>query len=177
MKKQVMFALLGLLTLSLLPGCGKSKNDEGVIVGGGPVLTPGVGVTPTGCYDTRSIYGTSITLGFSGSLQGSVGGIRGQLGLSPTGLPGGYTNTYWRQTVYGDRTDIAVSGSSAYAQVTVSSSAIALANQYGGQICGFYMDVSVLNPAVTGSAWSGNVGGGTFGILIPYGSSYGVIQL
>lgn len=172
MKKQVMFALLGVLMISILPGCGKKKNDEPIGVGvvgsvntppPPPPVTGGVG----GCYNVSTIYGSGVTLGFSGVLSQTATGLSANLSLYSTSaaLPGGYTNTYYRTTVYGDRVDVAVNGSSTYVQASLSQSAVALAQTYGGQICGFYMNVNILNPAVNGPAWSGNIGGGMIGVV------------
>ncbi len=169
MKKQVFIGLLGLLAISILPGCGKKKNDEQIGVGVvGSVNTPppvsgGVG----GCYNVSTIYGSGVTLGFSGVLSQSGTGLTANLSLYSTSaaLPGGYTNTYYRTTNYGDRVDVAINGSSTYVQASLSTSAVALAQYYGGQICGFYMNVSILTPAVTGPQWSGNIGGGMIGVV------------
>jgi hypothetical protein len=173
MKKQVMIGLLGVLMISILPGCGKKKNDEQIGVGA-PVNTPPPSAPPPpvnggvgGCYDVRSIFGSGVTLGFSGVLQQSAGGLSASLGLYSTSpsLPGGYTNTYYRTTVYGDRVDVAINGTSTYVQASLNPTAVALAQQYGGQICGFYMNVSILNPAINGPQWSGNIGGGMIGVV------------
>jgi hypothetical protein len=173
MNKQAVYALLAVLMISILPGCGKSKNSSGPVGGGGPVYVPPVQPTipvppqPTGgCYDTRSIQGSGVTLGFGGTVYGATG-ITANMSLYGTAsLPGGYTNTYWRTTRYGDRVDIAISGSSAYAQITASVTAVAYVNQWGGgAICGFYVNASTLNPAVNGYAWSGNIGGGKIELI------------
>jgi len=169
MKKQVLLTLLAVLTISILPGCGKSKNNEGKIIGGGGggviVPPPPVSGGSGGCFNTSSIVNSGLTLGFSGNV--SLGtGIQAQMPLygHNTSIPGGYTNTYYRDTALGDRIDIAVNGSSAYAQVTISANAVAWVNYYGGgQICGFYVDATI-HSVMYGKAqggYDGNFGGGT----------------
>jgi len=169
MKKQMMFSLLAVLALSILPGCGKSKNEGGTVVGGGGVIVaPPVGGGSGGCYDTRSLFNSGLTLGFSG--QASIGtGIRAQMPLygAAAGFPGGYTNTYYRDLYTGDRIDIAINGANAYAQVTLAPATIAWINTYGGgQVCGFYVDATITSVRYgkASGGWDGNFGGGAVGV-------------
>jgi hypothetical protein len=171
MKKQMMLSLLAVLALSILPGCGKSKNDKGggVIGGGGVIVAPPVtGGGSGGCYNTSTLFNSGLTLGFSGTA--SLGtGIRAQMPLysHSGGIPGGYTNSYYRDLFTGDRIDIAINGTNAYAQVTLSPNTIAWINTYGGgQICGFYVDATIHSVMYgkSNGGYDGNFGGGAVGV-------------
>ncbi len=186
MKKQVLIGLLGVLMISILPGCGKKKNDEPIGVGVvAPVNTPplpvngGVG----GCYSTSGIFGAGLTLGFSGVLSGtsssypmsgySLGGYSSTSGITAnlslygavSSIPGGYTNTYNRSNTAGDLVQVAINGNSVYVQVSLHQNSVAAINTYyGGQICGFYMNVGILGSSISGPGWTGNIGGGPIGV-------------
>lgn len=107
MKKQVMFTLLAVLTLSILPGCGKSKNEGGIVVGGGGIIA-GPGSYPQA--------------GNALQLSNASGRVTGAISLN-TGAAGGYL--YSRRNNIGDRVDVYLSGSATggtgYTQVTASA--------------------------------------------------------
>lgn len=169
MKKQVILSLLAVLAISILPGCGKSKNSDSTgVVGGGVIVAPPVTGGGGGCYNTRSIVGSGVTLGFSGTV--AIGtGIKSYMSLYSTGggIPGGYTNSYYRDTYPGDRIDIAINGTNGYSQVTLGANTVAWINTYGGgQVCGFYIDAhihSVMYQKSSGG-YDGNIGGGAIGV-------------
>ena len=94
MKKQVMFTLLAVLTLSILPGCGKSKND-GVVVGGGGIGVPGPGIAQVfTASGTLRLSATSAVDGYLNAGGGNTGGV-----------------LYSRDNGIGDRIDLYLAGS------------------------------------------------------------------
>ncbi len=170
--KAVLFVML--VTISILPGCGKKKNNESTThtppASNPVVVVPALPSTPTavgGCFDASSTSG-GITLTFQGPAI-YTNGIQSRMKLyahSAASLPSGYTNMYWRQTNFGDRVDVALNGNNVFAQVQISPSAIALVKSRGGKICDFYINVSIVNPPITnGQAWTGNIGGGVLQLV------------
>lgn len=140
MKKQAIVALLAMLTISILPGCGKSKNDgQPVAVGPAPVYPGGVGPIAGGCYNLQGNLGGA-TLFFAG--QGVVNsGVEAQMQASSGSLPG---VNYGRTNMFGDQLQMYVSGNTAYGLATLTPGAVSVINYYfGGQVCGLYVNSSV----------------------------------
>lgn len=174
MKKQVLMSLLAVIAITVMPGCGKKKNNEAGVIVGGPVgVVQPYGSGTGGCYPVPQYYNSSLTLGFSGSISQSYNGIIASLNLyaASAGFPGGYTNTYYRQNhMTQDRVDLALNGGSAYAQVTLGAGTVALiaqsSNGYSqGEVCGFYINTGIVNPPITSGAWTGHLGGGQIGVV------------
>jgi hypothetical protein len=112
MKKQVMYALLAVLTLSTLPGCGKSKND-GIGVGGGGLIIGGGGSYPQA--------------GNTLKMSNATGRVTGAISLNYGGAGG---NLYTRTNGFGDRLDVYIAGSTVWGtgETNVTASAtVALA--------------------------------------------------
>lgn len=90
--KQARAALFVMLfVISILPGCGKNKNQDTPIVGGAPVIgLPGYPGGVATFAVTGQIYG-SITGNFSGSLSNPTGSIAGGSAYSRTSGNGSVT--------------------------------------------------------------------------------------
>jgi hypothetical protein len=178
MSKQANVVLFVMLSaLSILPGCGKKNSDPAPVLGGpivqpigvpaypgGPIVQPG-GVGG-GCIGIG--YNSAITITFSGNLTQQYGygstpsGLVGQLGAYSVGAQtGGFASNFTRSNAAGDTLNVYVSGSQAYAVVTYNVNTInAIVAGGNNQICGLDMNVSIFNPAQSGSGWTGTLGGG-----------------
>ncbi len=148
MKKKI-YAIVALLAISVLPGCGKSKND-GVINGqvnyGG--FTGGVN-GQGGCYNLQYSNGP-ITMGFSGQGYAAYGGVEALMQGATSGLPG---VTHVRTNHAGDTLQMYVNGNSSYGVATLQPGTINLLMQYGVyQICGLYVNSSVSGSSLDISA-------------------------
>ncbi len=152
MKKQVIIALLGLLSVSILPGCGKSKNNGpvgGVVAGPAPVGVPVPGIGFNGSTFTAT-----------GQLQMSNASGRVSGTLAASGAPSTGGSVYVRTNIAGDQATLYISGSAptstpgytpVYATlvVTLHPNTVAAFSQICGQgpaYAEFY-----LNPLVAGS--------------------------
>lgn len=142
MKKQ-MYAILALLVISVLPGCGKSKNEGTGVLGYGIGVTGGVN-GQGGCYNLQQYYYTNpnapVTLAFSG--QGYVspydGGVTASMQAASVGLPG---VNYVRSNVAGDSMQMYVAGNQAVAVATLQPGTVAVIMQSGGgYLCGIYVN-------------------------------------
>lgn len=110
------FLVVMLAVVSILPGCGKSKNnDQGIIVGGPPpqgVITnpPTTPVTPIGgCTSISAAGDGSMTFPVSGSAQIGVTGFYSAAYVGGAGYTGG--TYYHRVNASGDTIDLSLSGS------------------------------------------------------------------
>ncbi|MCO5143230.1 MAG: hypothetical protein M9962_09090 [Oligoflexia bacterium] len=132
--KQIGKTLLVMLAVvSLLPSCGKKKNDEGQGVAIAPGITnpllPGNG----SCYNLQGQTG-AITVQFAGTSSGNGWYMQTNGGV---GLP---SVTYSRTNSAGDSLQVYVSGNQAYASATLAYTTVAAINTYaGGQLCGIYV--------------------------------------
>jgi hypothetical protein len=175
--KNLALALVALVSVGALTGCGKSKNQSNNNNGGPIVGLPGPSLPgPTGnggCYTVPMNGNSGITLSFSGQATSVSSGIRASLQVA--GFGGSTSSQYYRSNYLGDSLQVTVSGNTVYATANLSASAVSLVAVRGGQICGLYIDANIYNPAVNGWAWSGNIGGGTIAIIGAGGSNTGVI--
>lgn len=165
-KKARAALLVMLFSISILPGCGKNKNDQpGIGVGIAPV---GVGIAVNGTGGCFNVYGTStaVTLAFAGTNQSmSAGNFYGN--LSPASVGG--INQFVRTNVFGDVVYMGSSGSTMVATVTLSSQTVLAANAYGGQVCGLSVNAIGYSTTQSGSGYSGTLGGP---ISLRVGNSY-----
>lgn len=136
--KQARAALFVMLAaISILPGCGKNKNDQGIV-------GVGVGVPPIGIYGgtiqggCTNLYGATgpVTLYFSGNASFNLGSINAVMQIGTTGIPAGYPNQYVRTNQFGDTATVAISGNTGYAQVTLAPITVQAINSGGGMVCG-----------------------------------------
>jgi hypothetical protein len=138
--KQARAALFVMLAaISILPGCGKNKNEgQGVgVIGVGVPAPIGIygGTINGGCTNLLGATG-AVTLYFSGNATFNFGSINGVLQLGTTGIPAGYPNQYVRTNGFGDSATVAISGNTAYAQVTLAPITVQTINSGGGTVCG-----------------------------------------
>lgn len=168
--------LVVLVAISILPGCGKSKNNEGVPPPVGivappviqpPVINPPAPGGPGQCANLSGVpQGQGITLYFSGNNVMGGSGLYGAMYVSGAG--GGYQ--YWRTNMFGDRIDVGLSGSTGYAQVYLAPITVdALRVNAQGQVCGVWFNTGYSNTQASGSyqgtAWQGTLGGGLIGFI------------
>lgn len=175
MKKQLITALLGMLMISILPGCGKKKNDAAINSSGVYGNYNGQ-IGANGCISVYGYYNSGLSLAFSGQST-SLTGVTGNLRISSGGIPGGY-NVYTRQNYIngqpGDSLSLVNANGAVYAQASLSYSTISWVNQYaGGQICGLSLNTNLLQQSVQGGSsqfyWTGTIGGGTVALITPGG--------
>jgi hypothetical protein len=162
--RTLLFVMLA--AASILPGCGKS-NGSGTAVYGAAGFVP-IGSYPgggSGCTQLTN-PNTSATLTFAGTLAANTTSLQANLGLyGINSYTGGYGAQYNRQNMFGDSISIYVSGTSAYAVVTLAQPTVADVVYYnGGNVCGLYINASVIPGGTSGSGWSGNFGGGTIAL-------------
>jgi hypothetical protein len=174
MKKQMYIALLGMLMISILPGCGKKKNDAAIVSPGYvPPYYGGMAVA-NGCATVPYGYTSGIAnLYFSGPAGVSLNGISSQMSLTGIAPPGG--NIYYRNNNAGDTLTLYTSaGATAYATVSLSALTISSLSGGGGgyggygygqgaQICGLLFS----NAGLSANNYNNN----------GYGSVYGNIYL
>lgn len=159
MKKQI-YAIVALLVISVLPGCGKSKNDgvNGGLVYGSIGVTGGVN-GQGGCYNLQQYYYTNpnspVTLTFAGTGRVSPydGGVEASMQAASTGLPG---VNYVRSNIAGDSLQMYVTGNQAISVATLQPGTVALVMQRGGgYLCGIYINsyASGSNLTISASFW------------------------
>lgn len=163
--------LVMLAVVSLLPSCGKKKND-----GNGVAVAPGIGLPTVGtngsCYNLQGQTG-GVTVQFYGTASGNGW----YLTTNSSGVPGGYVNTYTRSNVAGDTLQVySYSNNTAYAVATLAYNTVAAINTYaGGQLCGLYVYNYISGNSLTQSAPF--LGPNGSAIYIPYGYSYIMLTL
>jgi hypothetical protein len=175
--RAVLFVMLA--AISILPGCGKKKNNEGFIppVAGAPAPIypgqpgyPGVpGGTGSGCINVNGAV-SALTFSVAGSNQfdPSGTGIGANLYHTNVGLAGA---AYWRLNNVGDRIDVGVSGVSVTGIVTLQPATLAaIQSQFGGYLCGIQVSAATLNTPQNGPGWQGTLGGG---LIRPIGWTQG----
>ena len=165
-----MKALLVMLTaFSVLPGCGKS-NGTAVATGGvASVSAIGSGQCATVTYNS------AITLTFYGQLQSGVEGIQGNLSAYGYGSQSFGGSNYYRNLSTGDSLNVYVSGTTAYAVLSIAAATAAAIVQgqssgygggYGGgysgtaQVCGLALSESIIAGGTSGAGFTGTMGGG-----------------
>jgi hypothetical protein len=165
MKKLMLAALV---SISILPGCGK-KNDATTetVATGSTVVAAGAGLTgvpgTSGCAPLS--YNTAITITYYGQIYG-VSGLQANLQAHSVGsYSAGYAGTYTRSNIAGDTVNVYVSGQSAYAVVTLAANTVnamiaGSGGYYGGtaQTCGFYINANIVQQNNYGG-FSGNISG------------------
>lgn len=137
MTKYVSKALMAMLVISILPGCGK-KNDA-VATNNGVAAAAAINTIGSGGCASVTNNGSAQTLTFSGTLNPAYGGVSAQLPVYGYGTyTGGYGSSFWRTDYSGDRVDLYISGNSSYAVATLSALTIQtiVAAQSGGY--GYY---------------------------------------
>lgn len=155
-----------LVAFSILPGCGKKNDNNGVI--GGPVGFVPIGSIPGGYGSGGCVTlpdpNVPVTLTFAGTLVANTSSLQAHLGIYGTGAnTGGWGAMYNHSNVFGDSINIYVSGQSAYAVVTLAQATVANVVYYNsGQICGLYMNSTVVPGGTSGSGWTGNFGGNIY---------------
>ncbi|MGZ3652507.1 MAG: hypothetical protein ACXVB9_18290 [Bdellovibrionota bacterium] len=174
--KTNMKALLVMFTaFAVLPGCGK-KSDAPVATGG-PVST----VNAIGSGQCATVTANSaITLTFYGTLQ-QASGISGQLSAYGYGSSSFGGSNYYRNLSTGDAVNVYVSGSTAYAVLSMAATTATAIVQgqmsgygagygYGAynsgtaQVCGMYINESIFASAISGAGYTGTMGGGTIAL-------------
>lgn len=111
--KKANLALLVMLTaVSILPGCGKSKNNEQIGIIGGPVGAPPPGFVPAGgsngCAQIAAAGDGSMTFPVAGAAYIGITGFSAQAYVGGSGYSGG--NYYHRINASGDSVDVSLSG-------------------------------------------------------------------
>lgn len=128
-------ALMLVMVAAILSGCGKSKNDGGVVVGGVGTYTP-IGGNNGGCYNLQGAANQAVTLFFGGQGQVSPynGAVQAFVQAASGSMPGA---NYSRSNQFsGDSLSLYVSGNTAYMTVTLAAGTVAAINMYyGGQLC------------------------------------------
>lgn len=172
-------ALLGMLAMvSILPGCGK-KSDSPAVVGGAVTSVQNIGSGQ--CANVS--YNSAVTLTFYGNVQGGAG-ITGDLSTYGYGSSSYAGSNYYRNLSTGDTVNVYVNGYTAYAVIGISAntaSAIVAGQQaYNGvaQVCGMEINESIFASPISGSGYTGTLGGGYIklwgnGSWITYGPQYG----
>ncbi len=160
------FLITALVSLAILPGCGKKNNDAPVNVATAPAFTPiGGGVGGAGGCAALN-YNTAQTITFYGQI-GGYSGVTGNLQVYSYGSQrAGYAGTYNRSNVAGDSLNVYVSGQQAYAVVTLAANTVnaIIAGSYSGyggssgQLCGLYINASIVQNQNWGS-FTGNLSG------------------
>lgn len=183
MKFNVKALLVMFTAFAVLPGCGKSNStDAGVAA----ATTSSVSTIGSGQCATVTAN-SAITLTFYGNLQ-QVSGIQGQLSAYGYGSTSYGGSNYYRNLNTGDSVNVYVSGSTAYAVLSIAAntaSAIVQGQNGGGyynyngtaQVCGMYISENIYASAISGSGYTGTMGGGTIALWganswITYGGQY-----
>lgn len=165
--KKANLALLVMLTaVSILPGCGKSKNNE-QISGGVIVAPPGGVVVPTGggCLAASSL-GTTFPV--TGQANIGITGFTAQTAVGGSGYTGG--TYYKRVNASGDTIDLSLSGSAnsvGSVSATVHLSATTLAAIGNSCVQGVYFYNTGITAGSPGSLYGGiylMVNGGYLGL-------------
>jgi hypothetical protein len=187
MKFNVRSLLIMLTALAALPGCGKSNGtpaNPGVVTNSSSVSSVG---SSGQCANVTA--NTAVSLTFSGTLQ-QAAGLQGQLSIYGYGSSSYGGSNYYRNLVTGDSVNVYVSGSTAYAVIAISANTATAIVQgqsgssYNGynsngtaQVCGMYINETIFASAISGSGYTGTMGGGTIALRGPnswisYGGQY-----
>jgi hypothetical protein len=152
MKKLMLAALV---SLAILPGCGK-KNDAAVSgVGVAAIGTATVGLQGS-CFYMNVAYGSGATVTFSGNggISPYTGALQAQLQGASVSLPG---VTHTRTNSAGDTMQVYVPGSpgsysTAYAVAYLHPITVAYLQARSMQVCGIQIDSPVASGTLTMSS-------------------------
>jgi hypothetical protein len=171
MNKQMKKALLVMLTsFSILPGCGK-KSDQPVVA-----AAPAAAVSQIGSGQCATVsYNSPQTITFYGQLSQGYSGIVANLSAYGYGAQSFGGSNYYRNLSTGDAVNVYVSGTTAYATISMAANTVnaivAGAGAYSGsaQVCGVAINESIFASPLSGSGYTGTMGGGTIALWGNYG--------
>jgi hypothetical protein len=155
-----MKALLVLLTLAALPGCGKKGNDAIANVSGVGSTSSSVSLNGQCYYMNNLAYGGGQTaaLTFQGTMANyGYGQNTSTIQAVVTGSSFAFPGTqYSHSDGYGDSLQVYVSGSTVYAYATLSAVTVAYLQQLNAPVCAIYINSGVgLNSQLTYSSFLG----------------------
>jgi hypothetical protein len=162
-----MKALLVMLTLAALPGCGKSNGNAVATTSGVGAASSSVALNGQCYYMNNLAYGGGQTaaLTFQGTLANyGYGGNNTTIQSVVTGSSFSFPGTqYSHSDGYGDSLQVYVSGSTVYAYATLSAVTVATLQQWNAPVCAIYINSTIgLNSQLTYSSFLGNAQSGQF---------------